>query len=433
VGGTTAYVGFTGGTGGETSIQDILSWSGRFLDPVQPVSHFSLSASTAIAGTPVTLTVAARDVFNSVKPDYLGAVHFTSSDSQATLPGDYTFTDADNGVHIFTDAILRTAGTQTINAQDIDRAYITGSSAIDTTPGPTQLLVSYPAETTAGTLRLFSVTAEDAFGNIATTYRGAIHLNTSDGQALLSGDAAFTADDNGTHTFAAAFFTAGFQTLTATDAQTGAIFGTETITVDPAAASGFIVGGFPSPTPAGAIQFFTVTAVDPYGNVATGFAGTVILGSSDPRALFQGPYAFTATDGGTHQFAAVMLTAGAQSITVTDTADGISGAQEGIAVTAGPAVSFVVEAPPSIQAGRPFILAVVAVDRFGNVVTDYAGTVTFSTSDAGAGVFLPADYTFQPSDRGVARVAVLLQTEGDESITVTDGLDNRYTVTVTVL
>ena len=73
------------------------------------------------------------------------------------------------------------------------------------------------------------------------------------------------------------------------------------------------------------------------------------------------------------------------------------------------------------------------MDRFGNVVTDYAGTVTFSTSDAGAGVFLPADYTFQPSDGGVARVAVLLQTAGDELITVVDGLGDRYTVTVTVI
>jgi hypothetical protein len=432
VGGTTAYVGFTGATGGETSIQDILAWSGRFLDPVQPVSHVSLSAANGITGTPLALTVAARDVFNNIKSDYRGTVHFTSSDPQATLPDDYTFSDADNGDHVFTDLILRTAGTQLISAQDTALAYLSGSTAVDITAGATQLEISYPAEVTAGSLRLFTITAQDAFGNIATTYRGTVHLSSSDGQALLSPDATFTADDNGTHLFAAVFFAAGPQMLTATDTHSGAIVGTETITVDPAAASRLAVSGFPSPTPAGAIEHLTVTAVDPYGNVATGYMGTVTFSSSDSQGLLQSAYPFTAADAGRHQFAAVLLTAGTQSITVTDTVGNLSGTQNGIVVTAGPAVSFLVEAPTNIPAGTPFILTIVAVDRFGNVVTDYDGTVSLSTSDPDAGVFLPANYTFQPSDDGVVRLAVILHTGGEQTITVTDTADDLLTGTLTV-
>src|SRR5262249_30128576 len=62
-------------------------------------------------------TVTARDAQGNPFPGYRGTVHFTSSDPQASLPADYTFTAADMGVHTFT-ATLRTVGTQSITATD---------------------------------------------------------------------------------------------------------------------------------------------------------------------------------------------------------------------------------------------------------------------------------------------------------------------------
>ena len=47
------------------------------------------------------------------------------------------------------------------------------------------------------------------------------------------------------------------------------------INVAPAAAMTLVVAGFPSPTTAGAAENLQVTAFDTYGNVATGYAGTV--------------------------------------------------------------------------------------------------------------------------------------------------------------
>ena len=38
----------------------------------------------------------------------------------------------------------------------------------------------------------------------------------------------------------------------------------------------------------------TVTAYDAYGNVATGYTGTVAFTSSDPQACFPADYTFTA-------------------------------------------------------------------------------------------------------------------------------------------
>src|SRR5205807_403080 len=65
-------------------------------------NHFSASApASSSAGTRFSITITALDAFNQVITGYTGTVHFTSTDPQAVLPGDYTFTAADAGVHTF--------------------------------------------------------------------------------------------------------------------------------------------------------------------------------------------------------------------------------------------------------------------------------------------------------------------------------------------
>jgi hypothetical protein len=76
-----------------------------------------------------------------------------------------------------------------------------------------------------------------------------------------------------------------------------------------------------------------------------------------------------------------------------------------------------------------------AVDAYGNIDTHYAGTVTFSTSDADPGVVLPPAYTFQPGDLGQVTFpgGVTLLTVGVQSLTATDplsGISGSVTVTV---
>ena len=57
------------------------------------------------------------------------------------------------------------------------------------------------------------------------------------------------------------------------------------ITVKPAAAATLVLTGFPTSDTAGTAGTVTVTAYDAYGNVATGYTGTVSLTSSDPHAV----------------------------------------------------------------------------------------------------------------------------------------------------
>ena len=177
-------------------------------------------------------------------------MHFTSSDGQAALPGNYTFTSGDNGVHTFS-ATLKTAGTQSITATDTVTGTITGSqTGITVNPAAASVFVvtGFTSPVTAGTSGTFTVTAKDPYNNTATGYLGTVHFTSSDGQAALPGNYTFTSGDNGVHTFSATLKTAGTQSLTATDTVTGTIAGSQTgITVNPAAASIFVVTGFPSP------------------------------------------------------------------------------------------------------------------------------------------------------------------------------------------
>jgi hypothetical protein len=63
---------------------------------------------------------------------------------------------------------------------------------------------------------------------------------------------------------------------------------------------------------------FKVRARDVYGNLATGYTGTVAFSSSDPLAVLPSPYAFTNKDQGAHCFMATLNTAGSQTLTATD-------------------------------------------------------------------------------------------------------------------
>jgi hypothetical protein len=82
----------------------------------------------------------------------------------------------------------------------------------------------------------------------------------------------------------------------------------------------------------------TVTAVDPFGQVAVGYTGTVTFSSSDgdPGVVLPPDYTFSSADAGMVTFpgGVTLITAGDQTDTATDTVSGISGTAV-VTVTAG--------------------------------------------------------------------------------------------------
>jgi glyoxylate utilization-related uncharacterized protein len=184
----------------------------------QPTSMVvTADTGATTAGDSVNVTVTILDQFGQIVPFYTGTVHFTSTDSQAVLPGDYTFTSADQGMHVFS-VTLKTAGSQTITATDTQISTLSGNTSITVTPGAaSSFIVSAPANAQAGSPINVTVTARDAFGNTATGYTGTVHFTSSDAAAVLPSDYTFTAADAGVHTFAVTFQTAGTQSLMIAD------------------------------------------------------------------------------------------------------------------------------------------------------------------------------------------------------------------------
>jgi hypothetical protein len=285
-------------------------------------SHLGVSAPAgSTAGSAFNVTLTALDPYNNTATGYMGAVHFTSSDGQAVLPADHTFTAADAGVHTFTGVILKKAGSQTVTASDTVIGSITGGAAVvvEAAAAKTMTVAGFPSPTTAGVAGNFKVTLKDPYGNFATGYTGTVHFTSSDGKAALPANYTFTAADAGVHTFSAILKTAGTQAITATDTTAG-LTGTEGgITVNPAAASQFVISAQSSVT-AGVPFSLTITVKDAYGNVVTGYTGTIHFKITDKTATLPANYTFTAADKGVHTFSGLVLRKkGHQTITITDT------------------------------------------------------------------------------------------------------------------
>ncbi|HBI41831.1 MAG TPA: hypothetical protein DDY78_03115 [Planctomycetales bacterium] len=287
-------------------------------------SHFGVVAPAgSTAGSAFSVTVTALDPYNNTATGYTGAVHFTSTDGQAVLPSNYTFTVADNGVHTFSSGvILKTAGTQTVTASDTVTSAITGGAAVAINPAAasTMTVTGFPSSTTAGVAGGFTVTLKDAYGNTASGYTGTVHFTSSDGKAALPANYTFTVADAGVHTFSVILKTAGTQSITVADTTTASLTGTDGgVTVKPAAASQFIISAASSVT-SGVAFSLTITVEDAYGNVVTGYVGTIHFKSTDRTATLPANYTFTAADKGVHTFTGLVLNkTGKQTLTVTDT------------------------------------------------------------------------------------------------------------------
>ena len=190
-------------------------------------------------------------------------------------------------------------------------------------PAGSLAISSFPSPTTAGVAGNFTVTAYNSNGTIDTGYTGTVHFTSSDPQAVLPADYTFTAADAGVDTFSATLKTAGTQSITVTETAMSTITGKDTgITVNPAAASKFIITA-PSSVPAGVAFALTVKVEDTYGNVVTGYRGTIRISSVNGQGNLPSTYTFTTKDNGVHTFAGVVLNKRAKHIiTMTDTLDG---------------------------------------------------------------------------------------------------------------
>jgi hypothetical protein len=199
---------------------------------------------------------------------------------------------------------------------------------------PVHLMVSAPASVTAGTPFSFIVTALDTNNSIVTGYTGTVHFSTTDPIGNVPADSLVT---NGVSAFTATLKSSNSLSpmITATDTVNSLITGNSApIGVQAAAASRFAFSATPALAISGAPFNFTVSAFDPFGNLAS---PRVRFTSSDGAAILPAESFMPA---GVATFLAVLKTAGSQTITVTDTGNSSTTGTSNPIVVTGSSTSF---------------------------------------------------------------------------------------------
>ena len=240
-------------------------------------------------------------------------------------------------------------------------------------------------------------------------------------QAVLPGDFAFGASDNGTHTFTGGVTlkTAGSRTVTATDTVSAGINGTSGPSPWSPPRRITLQSRRPQRPPAAGSAFSTtVVAKDAYGNTALTYAGTVNLTSGDAQAVLPS-FTYGAGDNGSHVFSTTLKTSGAQTITASD------GSSTGSAnVTVGHAAAAGLHRRRRLPqaAGSSFSATVTAegrlrerrdrLHRHGDVDLE---------QERPAGESCPRRSRSRSGTPGVISVPVTLKTAGSKSLTATSG------------
>jgi uncharacterized repeat protein (TIGR01451 family) len=161
---------------------------------------------------------------------------------------------------------------------------------------------------------------------------------------------------------------------------------------------------------------FTAPTSGPRGTFSSGNTATVV---TDANGVATAPTIAANSTPGTYNVAATV-------VGVTDPAN------FSLTNVAGPTTHFGVTAPANATAGVAFNFTVTALDASNNTVTNYTGTVHFTSNDPSA--TLPADSTLT---NGTGTFSATLRTAGNRTITATDtstaatGTSNTITVTPT--
>ncbi len=207
----------------------------------QPATHLGVSGVPAnwIAGATLPVRVEARDDCDTPDPSWSGSGSATLDidDPQGTVSGP-TYS---NGAATFL-VTLKTAGAHTLTANatiDSNPFQVTAPTTV-VAGAVAKFNVSLPGSARKGAGVTFQASAEDAFGNAATSYAGTVDVTSSDAAAIHAPSLLFF---SGQVTGLIVFETLGSQTLTITDAFGSNATGSATVNVTKKSGCGCGSGG----------------------------------------------------------------------------------------------------------------------------------------------------------------------------------------------
>ena len=353
---------------------------------------------TTVQGTiQPAVRVTARDALGNSATGFQGnvTVAIGTNPAGATLSGT-TMLAAIGGVATFYSLSIDRAGSgYTLSATAAGLAEA-ASAPFDIVPSiPIRLVfTAQPSTATAGgtVTPAIQVTAQDASGNAVPAFTGdvtvAIGANPAGGSLF---GATTLAAVGGVATFSDLSVDRSGSGYTLTAAATGLTGATSApFAVVPGAAARLVFAVQPSTATARAIitPEVEVTALDGFGNTATGFTGnvTVAIGTNPAGGVLSGTTTVP-TVAGVAAFLTLSIDKPDSGYTLLATATGPTGATSApFDITAAPAARLVFTTPPTdTTAGatmRPVQLT--AKDALGNTVTGFTGNVTL-TITAGTG------------------------------------------------
>ncbi len=342
--------------------------------------------ASVTAGAAISVKISAEDQFGNVATAFTGSVTaaLANNPSGTTLGGTLTVS-AVKGVASFTTLAVDLVGTGYTLQATTTGLPAAVTSSFNVVPAAPKIVITAqpPASVTAGSTFGLTVTIEDKFGNLIPNYSGsvAVALSSNPGKTTLGGTLTATVA-SGVATFSGLTInkTGNGYTLSLTSGTLAAVI-TSAIAVTPSTATQLVVTTQPpASVTAGAGFALTVTAEDKFGNVATAFTGsvTVALDSNPTGTTLGGTLTLTAVKG-VAAFTGLKLNLVGTGYTLQATTTGLTTAVTGaLSVVPAAASQLVVmtQPPASVTAGTEFGFAVVAEDKYGNLVTSFTGNMT---------------------------------------------------------
>ncbi len=328
---------------------------------VGPAHHFVLTAasSTAAAGVADNLTITAKDASGSIVTTYAGSHNLTFAGAATSPAGTKPTVANSSGTAVAfgtATAITFTSGVASVSStkNGVMKLYASGEADIDVSDGSisTEVLLEVTVTpATASKLALAAVTttptaasadnltttAQDTYGNTATSYVGAHSLTFTGASASPNGTLPTVADSAGAEiAFGAAtsinfsagvagvsaakngvmkLYKSGAATIKVSD---GTLSATLATTAVASTAATLLLAAASTVPVAGATDNLTTTAQDAYGNTATTYTGAHNLTFSGSSASPNGTLPTVVNSAGTAiafgSVTALSFTAGIASV-----------------------------------------------------------------------------------------------------------------------
>ena len=389
---------------------------------VHALDHFAVSApASATAGTPFSVTITAMDVSNQTVSNYVGTVHFVSSDTGSpVLPVDYSFVSGDSGTHTFTNGVtLKTTPSQSITVNDIADSSKTGTTSVAVAGAATKVVFSsQPGGGTGGTpwTNQPVVTIQDANGNTVTSSTATVTLaiSANPGGGTLTCTTNPLAASSGVATFAGCTINklgTGYTLIATATGLTSATSTSFNVTVGAAAQLAFTTQ--PSGGTA-AVAWATqpaVTVQDAGGNTVTSSSASVTLavGTNPGGGTLTCTTNPVTASSGVATFAGCKINKSGAGYTLAASSAGLTSGTSGtFTITAGAAtqLGFTTQ-PAGATGGTAWTTQPVATiqDANGNTVTSSSASVTLAISTNPSGGTLTCTTNPVTATSGVATFA----------------------------